>query len=200
MASAPLAQVMSGNKDIKSLTENQAKSALAQATSKISSTKKAAAALKANGGAAVSMVLHSAESGGTLFLASMAEGFAISKGKSLKVGPVDIRAALAIPLQGWGIIDCLRGRGGGHQLAIGNGLMGSALASLGLQAGQALAEKQAGGKTEEAPAANPAQIPEDDGLTIAVTPSTQGAREVLLHPTAEGHPPRRHKRQKRLHR
>ncbi len=198
MANAALQQVMSGNKDIKALTENQAKSALAASVGQISKAKKAAIAIKENGGAAVSMVLQSAESGGTLFLASMAEGFAVSKGKSLKVGPVDLRLVGALPLQAWGIIDCLRGKGGGHQLAIGNGLMGSALASLGLQAGQALAEKQAGGQTN-ATAAAPAQIPADDGLTIAVTPSTQGGREVLLHPSAEGVRPR-HKKPKRLHR
>jgi len=196
MAANPLKQVMSGAKDIKALSDNQARSALAAATGQISRTKKAAAALKENGGKAVAMVLHSAESGGTLFLASMAEGYAVSKGKSLKVGPVDLRIVGALPLQAWGVVDCLRGKGGGHQLAIGNGLMGSALASLGLQAGQALAEKQAGGspQTQTVETPQPSQIPEDNGLTIAVTPSTQGAREVLLHPTAEGHRPPRKKK------
>ncbi len=184
MASNPLQQVMAGQKEVKSLSESQAKSALAAATGKLASAKKAAASIKEHGGSAVAMVLHSAESGGTLFLASMAEGYAVSKGKSLKVGPVDVRAVLAAPLQAWGVVDCLRSKGGAHQLAIGNGLMGSMLASLGLQAGQALAEKQAGG-VAQAPAA-PAQLP-DDGLTIAVTPSTQGAREIHLHPTAAGH-------------
>ncbi len=183
MANNALQQVMTGGKDVKSLTENQAKSALAAATGQISKAKKAAASIKENGGNAMSMVLHSAESGGTLFLASMAEGYAVSKGKSLKIGPVDLRFVLAAPLQAWGIVDCLRGKGGGHQLAIGNGFMGSALASLGLQAGQALAEKQAGGSTQTAAA--PAQL-QDDGLTVAVTP-IEGGREIHLRPTTAGH-------------
>jgi hypothetical protein len=85
MANTALQQVMNENKDIKSLTENQAKSALAAATGTISKTKKAAALIKAHGGNAVSMVLHSAETTGTNFMSSMAEGFAIAK--SLKVSP-----------------------------------------------------------------------------------------------------------------
>ncbi|MFT5680574.1 MAG: hypothetical protein ACI8RZ_001480 [Myxococcota bacterium] len=185
MANTALSQVMNGAKDIKSLTENQAKSALAQATGKIGKVNKAAAKLKENGGAAVSMALHTGETVGTTFMASMAEGFAISKGKSLKVGPVDLRVIGSVPLIGWGFIDCLRGKGGGHQLAIGTGLLCSATASLGLQAGQALAEKRdasANGKADT-PAAEPTaphQLTAEDDLTIALTPTTAGAREIHL--------------------
>ncbi|MFT5686103.1 MAG: hypothetical protein ACI8RZ_007058 [Myxococcota bacterium] len=180
MANTALQQVMNGNKDIKSLTENQAKSALAAATGTISKTKKAAASIKAHGGATVSMVLHSAETTGTIFMASMAEGFAIAKGKSLKVGPVDLRIITGLPLMGWGLVDCLRGKGGGHQLALGTGLIGSATASLGLQAGQALAEKRGANGKADAAAPAPHQVTEDPGLSIALTPTTEGSREIHL--------------------
>ena len=182
--------------DLKGMSENQLRSALGQAMGKISSTQKVAKTMKENAGTAASHLLHTAETQGTLFLASMAEGHQIAKGKSLKLGPVDARIVTGLPLLAWGMTECLRGKGGAHQLAIGNGLIGSAVASLGLQAGQALAEKR-GAEPVAANTTNtaPAQV-EQDGLTLQLTPETpvQGVREVLLHPAPDatsGHRRRR---------
>ncbi len=189
MATSALQKAMNSS-DLKGMSENQLRSALGQAMGKISSTQKIAKTMKENAGTAASHLLHTAETQGTLFLASMAEGHQIAKGKSLKLGPVDARLVTGIPLLAWGMTECLRGKGGTHQLAIGNGLIGSAVASLGLQAGQALAEKRG---AAPAPAA-PAQI-EQDGLTLQLTPEApvQGVREVLLHPATDtaGHRRRR---------
>ena len=181
--------------DLKGMSEGQLRSALSQAMGKLSSTQKIAKTMKENAGVAAGNLLHTAETQGTLFLASMAEGHQLARGKSLKLGPVDARLLTGLPLLAWGMTDCLRGKGGTHQMAIANGLIGSAVASLGLQAGQALAEKR--GSTPEAAATTtaPAQMTQQpDGLTLSLTPEVQGTREVLLHPAHEDASPRKKRR------
>ena len=126
------------------VSDKQTKTALGQALKKIATlTKKAdgsSLALKETGGAALSTV----ETQGSLFLASMAEGY-LGPDK-IKVGAVDVRAPLAFVGVGWGLYEVMTGKSGGtHALALGNGLLGSWLASVGVQAGKTLAEKKAGG-------------------------------------------------------
>lgn len=187
------------SKDVKGLSERQVRSALDEAIGKLGRTQKAAKTMKENAGATASHLLHAAEIQGTLFMASMAEGHQIARGKSLQLGPVDARVATGVPLMVWGLVECLRGKGGGHQLAISNGLIGSAVASLGLQAGQALAEKRsasvATSSVTDGQTSAPAQLTQD-GLTLQLTPEApvQGVREVLLHPSESAEPePRKHR-------
>ena len=186
--------------DLKGMTENQLRSALGQAVNKLGSSQKLAKTMKENAGTAAGHLLHTAETQGTLFLASMAEGHQLARGKSLKLGPVDLRLLAGLPLMAWGMTECLRGKGGAHQLAIGNGFVGSAVASLGLQAGQALAEKRSQSTQQPqvtsgagAPAAAAPPQLQQDGLTLQLTPESpiQGVREVLLHPATEGQAQRR---------
>jgi hypothetical protein len=141
----------------KKLTDKQAQSALGQATGRIASLTKRMSKNKENVMEAGVLVLHTAETQGTLFLSSMAEGY--FGGDKMKVGGLDVRAPAALLLEGYGLYETLSGnKGGGHALAIGNGLLGSWLASVAVNAGRTLAEKKG------QPAAQPQPQP-----TVVVT-------------------------------
>jgi hypothetical protein len=101
----------------------------------------------------VGSALHTGEGAGTLFLASMAEGYFGEE--KIKIGPVDMRLALAIPLDLAGLALTASDHGAaGHVSALGNGLGGAWLASAGIRAGKAVREskdRKAAGATEPAP-------------------------------------------------
>jgi len=164
-----LEKAMKGEK----VSDKQAQTALGKAVKKIANlTKKADGsnlALKETGGA----VLSTAETQGSLFLASMAEGY-LGPDK-IKVGAVDVRAPLAFVGVGYGLYEVMTGGAGGtHALALGNGLMGSWLASVGVQAGKTLAEKKAegGGGATPPPVTTTTPQPSVQGELL---PPTQGA-------------------------
>ena len=176
------------------VSEKQTKTALGQAVKKIANlTKKAdgsSLALKETGGAALSTV----ETQGSLFLASMAEGY-LGPDK-IKVGAVDVRAPLAFVGVGYGLYEVMTGgAGGAHALALGNGLMGSWLASVGVQAGKTLAEKKTGGGSTAPTSTPPVQptvqgditLPQPQATIALPQPAVQGdfdmpVREVTLTP------------------
>jgi len=197
------------------VSDKQTKTALGQAVKKIANlTKKADhsnLALKETGVA----VLSTAETQGSLFLASMAEGY-LGPDK-IKVGAVDVRAPLAFVGVGYGLYEVMTGGAGGvHALAMGNGLLGSWLASVGVQAGKTLSEKKAEGSTTPPPATTTPQ-PSMQGEFLLPPmphqalpqPSLSGdfgdeAREVVLTPEPEAveverrpHRPRRRRRGRR---
>jgi hypothetical protein len=124
------------------LSPNQMKGALAAAANKIGRVEKGAQMVKENIGATAACAVHATESAGSIFLSSMAEGY-FGKDK-MKVGGVDVRAG-GLLLQAGGLIDMITGGkyGGSHFVAIGSGVTGSWLASLGQEAGAALADKRA---------------------------------------------------------
>ena len=182
--STPLQAAMTG----KQLSEKQAQGALSQAVSKISNLTKKANQSKEAMVATGSKVVHTAETQGSLFLSSMAEGY-LGEDK-LKVGGVDVRAPVGLAAQGYGLYQTLSGtEGGDHALALGNGIFGSWLASVGREAGRTLAEKR--GVT---PAAKPAVAqPQPSGPSLQGVPQVQvlpapqvtlsgPVREVLLTP------------------
>jgi hypothetical protein len=138
MASSALQTAMTKGAD--KVPDRQTKSALGQAVNKIASLTKRADKSKVAVMQTGAAVVHTAETQGTLFLASMAEGF--FGPDKIKVGGVDLRAPIAIGAQGYGLYETMAGKGGGHSLAIGNGLMGSWLASVAVKAGQKLREKK----------------------------------------------------------
>jgi hypothetical protein len=111
-----------------------------------------------------SAVIHTAETTGSLFLASLAEGY--FGADKLKLGSVDLRAPAGIAAVGFGLYETMAGKKtGGHALAIGNGVLCSWLASVASQAGRTLAEKRAAPPPEPAltlvPAIQgPAELPE----------------------------------------
>lgn len=176
-----LAAAMKGDK----VSDRQAKTALGQAVTRISSLTKRANASKEAMTHTGSMVVHTAETQGSLFLASMAEGY-FGEDK-LKIGSVDVRAPLALTAQGFGLYDTMKGgkNGGAHLLALGNGLLGSWLATVARRAGQTLATKKA-----PAPTAAQALLPQLQGQvpfqTLLTEPALAGPpREVVLTPRHE---------------
>ncbi|RME26725.1 MAG: hypothetical protein D6798_06100 [Deltaproteobacteria bacterium] len=179
-----LGKAMKGDK----VTDKQAQGALGQAVDKIASLTKRAQKSKEAMAETGAMVVHTAETQGSLFLASMAEGyFGTDK---LKIGSVDLRAPVGLLAQGYGLYEAMSGKGGGgHALALGNGVMGSWLASVAVQAGRTLAEKRGGqpqGQATQAQpqvSAAPVVTPAIQGPALIPEPLLQGpVREVLLTP------------------
>jgi hypothetical protein len=179
---SPLQAVAEGKK----ITDKQAHSALGQAVDKIAGLTKRAKVSKENVMETGVLVLHTAETQGTLFLASMAEGYLGTE--KMKVGGLDLRAPAGLLLGGYGLYETLSGgKGGGHALALGNGIMGSWLASVGVNAGRTLAEKKSGGSPQ--PAAMPVPTSNMRGEYLLEGPSfipeipfAGPEREVMLTP------------------
>ncbi len=176
------------------VSDKQTKTALGQAVKRIANlTKKAdgsSLALKDTGGA----VLSTAETQGSLFLASMAEGYLGPE--KIKVGAVDVRAPLAFAGVGYGLYEVMTGSSGGvHALALGNGLMGSWLASVAVQAGKTLAEKKAEPSKPTPTTPQPSiqgdvTLPSQPTTPALPEPAVQGdfdmpVREVTLTPEPE---------------
>ena len=209
-SSSPLQKAVKGEK----VTDRQAQGALSQAVSKISSLTKKAQKSKEAMAETGAMVIHTAETQGSLFLASMAEGYFGSD--KLKIGNVDLRAPVGLLAQGYGLYETMSGKGnaGGHALALGNGVFGSWLASVAVNAGKTLAEKRG---QPQAPQPQPAVIPQPttmqgQGVPMLPEPFMAGpVREVLLTPEPvpvhasvqghdddfEGRPARPHRRRRR---
>ena len=162
------------------VSERQTKSALSAAVTKIAGLTRRAQRSKEAMAETGSAVIHTAEANGSLFLASLAEGY--FGADKLKLGSVDLRAPAGIAAVGFGLYETMSGKStGGHALAIGNGVLGSWLASVASQAGRTLAEKRAAPPPEPAltlvPAIQGPALPE---------PELEGPlREVLLTPEAE---------------
>jgi len=100
-------------------------------------------------------LLHTTETMGSLFMGSMAEGYLGQE--KLKLGGMDVRAPVGLATQAYGIYSIMTGeKGGEHALAIGNGVTGSWLASVGREAGQAFRDRKGGPARGQAPAGAPA--------------------------------------------
>ena len=184
-----LQKAMSGGK----ITDNQAKSALSAAIDKLATAKKSVTKTKTAMVETGGKVLQTAEVQGTLFLASMAEGY-MGKDK-MEVGGVDLRAVTGLAAIGYGLYDSMSGgKGGGdHALALGNGLAGSYLASAGVDAGRKLAQANGYGPAVTSQPGQPAQPGRFRGeggaaqlppaqVTPAATQLAGAQREVLLSP------------------
>jgi len=166
------------------VSERQSKGALNQAVGRIANLKKRAAQSKEAMAETGAMVLHTAENQGSLFLASLAEGYLGTD--KMKLGGVDVRAPVAVLAQGYGLFEAMSGRrGGNHALAIGNGIMGSWLASVAVSAGRTLSEKKTPAPTTPQPTAAPAPAAPTtmQGVALLPEPGMHGPmREVLLTP------------------
>lgn len=166
------------------VSERQAQSALGQAVDRISNLTKRAKASKEAMAETGMLVLHTAEIQGSLFLASMAEGY-LGEDK-LKVGSVDLRAPVGLLAQGYGIYQTMSGQkgAGAHVLAVGNGIVGSWLASVARNAGSTLAERRAGAVAPPAPVTIQG-APMLPAPSILPDPGVAGPmREVVLTPEA----------------
>ena len=145
-------------------------------------------------------MLATAETQGTVFAASFAEGYLGEE--KMDLGPVDLRVGGGLIVGGYGLYQTMNGKGGSHALAIGNGLLAVGIARIGRHAGKALAEK----KNAPTP---PAQTPAPTQAPAPAAPTTQGApqlaaddigeiaRMVRMTPGTEGEAVagRRHRRQ-----
>lgn len=78
-----------------------------------------------------------------------------------------------------------KGATGGHALALGNGVMGSWLASVAVSAGKTLAEKRTGGQPQQPAVPQPTPAPTMQGAPVPMLPAPGlhgNLREVLLTP------------------
>ncbi|MBC8422771.1 hypothetical protein H8E07_01490 [bacterium] len=181
MAQTPLQTAMTKGAD--KVPEKQTKNALGQAVGKIANLTKRADKTKAAVVQTGAKVVHTAETQGTLFLSSMAEGY--FGAEKLKLGGVDLRGPVAIAAQGYGLFESMSGKGGGHSLAIGNGLMGSWLASVAVKAGQKLRAGKDAPPAPQPPTGIQGEEPAPAVLPAPVTPVHDLAgpvREVTLTP------------------
>ena len=178
------------------VSDKAAQSALGDAVGRIANLTKRAQNSKEAMMETGTLVLHTAETQGSLFLASLAEGY-LGEDK-LKLGSVDLRAPAGLLAQGYGLYQTMSGQkgAGAHVLALGNGVMGSWLANVARNAGRTLAEKRAGSAAPatapaSAPAGTPAPVVVMQGAPMLPPPSLMPEpglsgpmREVLLTPEA----------------
>ena len=194
------------------LSEKQAQSALAQAVEKLGKEGGKLSKLKENMGNLGEALIHTGETQGTVFIASFAEGYLGEE--KMDIGPVDLRLAGGIASAGYGIYNVMAGKGGEHALAVGNGLISTALGRVGRNAGKALAEKRAkekgGNKADDGAKAAPqesksAGAPSSDApkeVTDGGGTTTQGdfgdlVRDIFLTPDGESTEGRREGRPER---
>ena len=144
-ANTALQTAMQGGK----VSDKAAHSALGQAVDRIANLTKRANQSKETMMETGTLVLHVAETQGSLFLSSMAEGYWGED--KMDVGPVDMRLGGGFLLGGYGLYQAMSGKGGSHALALGNGLLATGIGRIGRNAGRALVEKNA---TPPAPAAS----------------------------------------------
>jgi len=188
--STALQTAMQGGK----VSDKAAQSALSQAVGRIANLTKKANTSKEAMVETGSLVVHTAETQGSLFLASMAEGYLGEE--KMKLGSVDLRAPVGLLAQSYGLYQTMTGQrgAGSHVLALGNGVMGSWLANVARNAGKTLAEKRAG---TQRPADMPVVMVQGalPAPSLIPEPTLSGPmREVLLTPERERRRVRRARR------
>lgn len=197
MSNTAIQKVMNGEK----IPDSQVKGALATAATRLKSMGGRFGRMKEIGEHVAEAVIATAETQGTVFAASFAEGYLGEE--KMDIGPVDMRLGGGLVVGGYGVYQAMNGKGGGsHALAIGNGLLATAIGRIGRHAGKALAEKKATGQTPPpaqtpAPAPAPAAAPATSGVpAIAADDIGEIARMVRMTPGTEGESVegRRHRR------
>ena len=171
-----LESAMKGGK----VPDNKAKGALSQAVGKIASLTRRADKTKEAVAETGAMVVHSAETQGSLFLSSLAEGY--FGPDKLKVGGVDLRAPAALLAQGFGLYEAMSGKGGAHALALGNGIMGSWLASVGVSAGRTLAQQKPQGAVPAGPVIRGELAGPVREVLLTPEPGVRGEEETASEP------------------
>ncbi len=191
------------------LSDKQKESALAQAVEKLTKGEGKLSKLKENMGNVGDALIHTGETQGTVFIASFAEGY-LGEDK-MDIGPVDLRMAGGIASAGYGFYNVMSGKGGEHALAVGNGLISTALARVGRNAGKALAEKRARDKGEKkatesagTPAAD-TKAADNKALPGGGEPHQEGdfgelVRDIFLTPDGDAAEGRRERRGERVER
>ena len=181
-ANTALSKAMNGEK----VPDGQIKGALMEAAGKLKSLGGKFTRAREMSETIADAVIATAETQGTVFAASFAEG--MYGEEKMDLGPVDMRLGGGLVLAGYGLYKSMSGKGGTHALALGNGLLCTGIARIGRNAGRALAEKKATAQATQTPAPvaaaapvpAPPQIKGDDIGEIArmvrMTPGTEGER------------------------
>ncbi|MCB9764971.1 MAG: hypothetical protein H6739_34680 [Alphaproteobacteria bacterium] len=184
--SSPLKTALQGGQ----VSDRQAQSALGAAVTKITSLQRRDGRSQEAIDNTGEQLVHIAETQGSLLLSSFAEGYFGSE--KLKIAGIDLRAISGVAAKGYGLIRTLTGKkDGGHALALGNGLFGSWLASVGVKAGQSLQQRRAAEPPTTFTVPSEPQIfrgllPEPT-VHLTPEPTTAGPlREVMLTPSTEG--------------
>jgi hypothetical protein len=156
------------------VSDRQTKTALEEAVGKITTLQKSAKQAKEELAGALEKATHAvvftAETQATIFGFSMVEGYRGGPDR-MQLGKVDVRAPLGLAGLGYGLVGCfMELPGSAHALAVSNGITGSLIASLGAQAGLALAEKRGA-----VPA--PVLVPTMQGMELGAP-----VRQVVLTP------------------
>lgn len=176
------------------VSDKAAQSALGSAVTRIANLTKKANTSKESMVETGTLVVHTVETEGSLFLASMAEGYFGEE--RLKLGSVDMRAPIGILAQGYGLYQTATGQKGAgqHVLALGTGVLGSWLANVARNAGRTLSEKRTG---TQRPADMPVVMVQGalPAPSLIPEPTLSGPmREVLLTPERERRRVRRARR------
>ncbi|MDP2309930.1 MAG: hypothetical protein Q8P18_28185 [Pseudomonadota bacterium] len=131
-------------------------------------------------------VIATAETQGTVFAASFAEGYLGEE--KMDLGPVDLRLGGGLIVGGYGLYQSMSGKGGSHALAIGNGLLATGIGRIGRHAGKALADKKNAPATPpaQAPAPAPAAAPAPAPAQLKGDDIGEIARMVRMSPGTEG--------------
>jgi hypothetical protein len=128
---------------VSNLSEGQLRSALAEGLkhfTRVDNKAKRAATMAKD---VVGSLVTSIEVQAGAFSSGLAYGLF---GESLKLGGrVDVRLVGAAGLIGWGLWSTIKGKGGGHQMAIANGMLAVLTGEAGAVAGQALRSRYYGG-------------------------------------------------------
>ncbi len=197
MSTTALQKAVAGEK----VPDNKKTGVLNEALGKLKSAGGRLAKMKEVGESVADAVIATAETQGTVFAASFAEGYFGEE--KMDLGPVDMRLGGGLVVGGYGLYQAMSGKGGGsHALAIGNGLLATGIGRIGRHAGKALAEKKGGSPPPAqtpAPAPAAAPVPVAAGVptrAIAADDIGEIARMVRMTPGTEGESVegRRHRR------
>ena len=188
MPPTALSKALQGEK----LPDKQQKGALAEAVDKIKNLGGRISRAKEVSEHVAEAVLHTAETQGTVFAASFAEGYFGEE--RMDLGPVDLRLAGGLVVGGYGLYSTMNGKGGSHALALGNGLLATGISRIGRNAGRALADKKKA--AEPAPVGAPTVAPAPPPVTLPgpTVPQAEGdfgdlVRDIFLTPDASGEEP-----------
>jgi len=185
MATTALDKAISGEK----VSDKQAKGALADAVGKIKNLGGRITKAREVSENMADAVIHTAETQGTVFVASFAEGYWGEE--KMDLGPVDMRVGGGLLVGGYGLYKTMTGKGGSHALALGNGLLATGVGRVGRNAGKALSEKNHKDKPATPPAAAASPQPANAGGQGA-PPAIEAngdfgalVRDILLSPNGE---------------
>lgn len=184
MASSELKDATAIAEGKKKVSDTKTRGLLGEALGEVEKLGGRLSAMRERTGEATEALLYTGETVGVNFVSNFAEGYWGEE--KMDLGSVDGRTVAGVGLGAWGMYDLLRGKGGGHKLAIGTGLLCAGTGRMGRNAGKVFAEKQAQKKgASPAPAAAPAPAAVPASVGNPALPAADGdfgalVRDILL--------------------